>query len=96
MPRRKPNDAANLMEDIANSSATPLRKKHEPQEIRIYIKLLKKALKYLPLGSRAYYYVAGEVARANSELKKAGIAGSGQGQRDDASKPPHKPKDEKS
>jgi len=40
----------------------------DPAEIRIYVKALKRALKLLPLGSRAYYYLSGEIVRANLEL----------------------------
>ena len=83
LPRRKPINAADVVEDIANTPPTAIRKRHEPQEIKIYIKLLKKALKYLPLGSRAYYYVSGEIVRANSELRTLGTPASGQSQRDD-------------
>lgn len=41
----------------------------DPQELRIYIKQLAKALKFLPLGSRAYYAVSGELLRANTQLR---------------------------
>lgn len=41
----------------------------DPAEVRIYLKALRRALKFLPLGSRAYYYVSGEIVRANRELK---------------------------
>lgn len=52
---------------------------HDPQEVRIYVKQLKKALKFLPLGSRVYYYVSGEILRANTQLKllvSTGLTGS--------------------
>jgi len=42
--------------------------KRDPAEIRIYVKALKRAIKFLPLGSRAYYYLSGEIVRANREL----------------------------
>jgi hypothetical protein len=45
--------------------------KRDPAEIRIYVKALKRALKFLPLGSRAYYYLSGEIVRANRELNSA-------------------------
>jgi hypothetical protein len=41
----------------------------DPAEVRIYLKALRRALKFLPLGSRAYYYVSGEIVRANRQLK---------------------------
>lgn len=43
--------------------------KNDPAEIRIYIKQLKRALRFLPIGSRAYYYLEGELVRANKSLK---------------------------
>jgi len=41
----------------------------DPAEARIYLKQLRRALKFLPLGSTASYYVSGEILRANRELK---------------------------
>ena len=68
MPRRKPR----LYPDLSRNPVEPpvhVRRMHDPQEVRIYVKQLKKALKFLPLGSRAYYYVSGEILRANTQLK---------------------------
>ena len=45
--------------------------KLDPAEIRIYVKALKRAIKFLPLGSRAYYYLSGEIVRANRELSSS-------------------------
>ena len=60
---------------------------HDPQEVRIYVKQLKKALKYLPLGSRAYYYVSGEILRANMQLKLLVSTGSTDQGHDSAGSP---------
>jgi hypothetical protein len=60
---------------------------HEPQEVKIYIKQLKKALKFLPLGSRAYYYVSGEILRANTQLRIL-VSGPTGGQRHGSEGPP--------
>ncbi len=49
--------------------------RHDPAEIKFYIKQLKKAMYYLPLGSRAYYAVSGELLKATRELKSAMPAG---------------------
>ncbi len=43
--------------------------RNDPTEIRIYIKQLRKALRFLPIGSRANYYLEGELVRANKTLK---------------------------
>ena len=56
----------------------------DPAEVRIYLKQLRRALKFLPLGSRAYYYVSGEIVRANRELKSYPTKPEAQGSR----KPP--------
>jgi hypothetical protein len=45
------------------------RQRHDPQELKIYIKQLSRALKFIPLGSRAYYAITGELLRANAQLK---------------------------
>ncbi len=50
--------------------------RNDPTEIRIYIKQLKKALRFLPIGSRAYYYLEGELVRANRTLKASVTANS--------------------
>jgi hypothetical protein len=52
------------------------RQRNDPIELKIYIKQLSKALKFLPLGSRAYYAVTGELLRANTQLKAVMPAGS--------------------
>lgn len=75
MPRRKPR----LYPDLSQDPVEPqvhVRRMHDPQEVSIYLKQLKKALKFLPLGSRAYYYVSGEILRANTQLKLLVSAGS--------------------
>jgi len=61
---------------------------HDPQEVRIYVKQLKKALKFLPLGSRAYYYVSGEILRANMQLKLLVSTGSTDSQERDSADSP--------
>ncbi len=50
--------------------------RNDPAEIRIYIKQLKKALRFLPIGSRAYYYLEAELVRANQTLKASVTANS--------------------
>src|SRR5207302_2414863 len=62
-------------EEFETHSAQP-RQRHDPQELKIYIKQLSKALKFLPLGSRAYYVVTGELLRANTQLKALVPSGS--------------------
>ncbi len=49
---------------------SPIKDPLDPAEIKIYLKQLKRALKFLPLGSRAYYYVSGEIVRASRELQR--------------------------
>ncbi len=49
---------------------SPIKDPLDPAEIKIYLKQLKRALKFLPLGSRAYYYVSGEIVRAGRELQR--------------------------
>ena len=53
-----------------------IRQRNDPAELRIYIKQLSRALKFLPLGSRAYYAVTGELLRASTQLKAILPAGS--------------------
>ena len=84
MPRRKNNVRSHLPEDILDVPDPVVRKMHDPQEVRIYIKLLRKALKFLPLGSRAYYYVSGEILRASTQLKTLGPSSSTESQGRDA------------
>ena len=76
-----------LTEDMEESPQVELRKRPEPEEVRIYVKQLKKALKFLPLGSRAYYYISGEVARANAELRISEKTTSTHGQHSDTRGP---------
>jgi len=87
MPRRKPR----LYPDLPQDPAEPpvhVRRMHDPQEVRIYVKQLKKALKFLPLGSRAYYYVSGEILRANTQLKLIVSLGPADGQGHDSAGSP--------
>ena len=75
MPRRKER----LTIRDAGEDAMPgvqMRQRNDPAELRIYIKQLSKALKFLPLGSRAYYAVTGELLRANTQLKAVMPTGS--------------------
>jgi hypothetical protein len=51
-------------------------RRYDPQELKIYIKQLSKALKFLPLGSRAYYAVTGELLRAKTRLRALVPSGS--------------------
>jgi len=62
-------------EEIA-ATRSQTQSQHDPEELRIYIKQLSKALKFLPLGSRAYYAVTGELLRANAQLKAVAPTGS--------------------
>ncbi len=78
MPKRKTIGPPDLSELDAPEPAP--RKIHDPEEVRIYIKALKRALRYLPLGSRAYYYVSGEIHRASTQLKTLASAGSPESQ----------------
>lgn len=75
MPRRKER----LTIKTPDEHATPgvqIRQRNDPTELRIYIKQLSRALKFLPLGSRAYYAVTGELLRASTQLKAILPAGS--------------------
>ena len=65
--RREPPTVKDLFEPLEEAGVQS-KPRLDPAEVRIYVKALKKALKFLPLGSRAYYYVSGEILRANKEL----------------------------
>ena len=68
MPRRK--ERLTIKPSAEEFEGTvQIRQRHDPQELKIYIKQLSKALKFLPLGSRAYYAVTGELLRASTQLK---------------------------
>jgi len=69
LPRRKERLTINSPEDEFEASDVQTHQRHDPQELKIYIKQLSKALKFLPLGSRAYYAVTGELLRASTQLK---------------------------
>ena len=87
MPRRKPR----LYPDLSRNPVEPpvhVRRMHDPQEVSFYVKQLKKALKFLPLGSRAYYYVSGEILRANTQLKLIVSLGPADGQGHDSAGSP--------
>ena len=76
VPRRKERlTIKSSGEEFETHSVQP-RQRHDPQELKIYIKQLSKALKFLPLGSRAYYVVTGELLRANTQLKALVPSGS--------------------
>jgi hypothetical protein len=76
VPRRKGRLTINSPEDEFETRDVPTRQQRDPQELKIYIKQLSKALKFLPLGSRAYYAVTGELLRANTQLRALMPAGS--------------------
>ncbi len=65
----KRRDAPNLPVDPEEETLREPAKRHDPTEIRIYIKCLRRALRYIPIGSRAYYYLEGELLRANKMLR---------------------------
>jgi hypothetical protein len=69
VPRRKERLAIKSPGDELETSEVQSPQRHDPQELKIYIKQLSKALKFLPLVSRAYYAVTGELLRANTQLK---------------------------
>jgi len=69
VPRRKERLSIKDPGDELEVPKVQTRQRHDPQELKIYIKQLSKALKFLPLGSRAYYAVTGELLRANTQLK---------------------------
>ena len=76
MPRRKERlTIKSPGEEFETHSVQP-RPRHDPQELKIYIKQLSKALRFLPLGSRGYYAVTGELLRANTQLKAMVPSGS--------------------
>ena len=77
MPRRKEKLAIKSPGDEFEAPGVQTRQRHDPQELKIYIKQLSKALKFLPLGSRAYYAVTGELLRASTQLRALVPAGSG-------------------
>jgi len=69
VPRRKERLTIKSQRDEFEPPDVQARQRHDPQELKIYIKQLSKALKFLPLGSRAYYAVTGELLRASTQLK---------------------------
>jgi hypothetical protein len=69
LPRRKDRLSIKTPGDEFEVPKAQTRQRHDPQELKIYIKQLSKALKFLPLGSRAYYVVTGELLRASTQLK---------------------------
>jgi hypothetical protein len=75
LPRKKERLTIKHTDEIAQDDLQ-LRQQRDPQELKIYIKQLSKALKFLPLGSRAYYAVTGELLRANTQLRVIVPAGS--------------------
>jgi len=77
--RKRPSNKR--LEDLRPLQQEPVRQTHDPLEVRIYINQLKKALKFLPLGSRAYYYVSGELVRSGVELKGSETENKGPSQR---------------
>lgn len=75
MPRRKERLTIRTPDEDA-TRVVQTRQRSDPAELRIYIKQLSRALKFLPLGSRAYYAVTGELLRASTQLKAILPAGS--------------------
>jgi hypothetical protein len=69
VPRRKERLTIKSSENEFETGAAQIRQRRDPQELKIYIKQLSKALKFLPLGSRAYYAVTGELLRASTQLR---------------------------
>jgi len=69
VPRRKERLTIKSPGDELEPPDVQTHQRHDPQELKIYIKQLSKALKFLPLGSRAYYAVTGELLRATTQLK---------------------------
>ena len=69
VPRRKQPLTVKHTPDDFEENSVQVPQRHDPQELKIYIKQLSKALKFLPLGSRAYYAVTGELLRATTQLK---------------------------
>jgi hypothetical protein len=76
LPRRREKLSIGPSGNEVESTSSRHSLLHDPQELKIYIKQLSKALKFLPLGSRAYYAVTGELLRASTELKAHVPAGS--------------------
>ena len=76
LPGRKERLTIKSPEDEFETRKVQTRQRHDPQELKIYIKQLSKALKFLPLGSRAYYAVTGELLRANIQLRALVPSGS--------------------
>jgi hypothetical protein len=69
MARRKGRLTIRSSENEFEAGSVQIRQRRDPQELKIYIKQLSKALKFLPLGSRAYYAVTGELLRASTQLR---------------------------
>ncbi|OLD14397.1 MAG: hypothetical protein AUI50_07260 [Crenarchaeota archaeon 13_1_40CM_2_52_14] len=69
MPKRKERLTIKSREDEFETPDVQTRQRRDPQELKIYIKQLSKALKFIPLGSRAYYAVTGELLRASTQLR---------------------------
>jgi hypothetical protein len=69
VPRRKERLTIKSAEDEFEGPDVQTRQRRDPQELKIYIKQLSKALKFIPLGSRAYYAVTGELLRASTQLR---------------------------
>jgi hypothetical protein len=76
VPRRKERLTIKSPGEEFETHSVQTRRRHDPQELKIYIKQLSKALKLLPLGSRAYYAVTGELLRANTQLRALVPSGS--------------------
>ncbi len=69
MARRKERLTIKSSENEFETGSVQIGQRRDPQELKIYIKQLSKALKFLPLGSRAYYAVTGELLRASTQLR---------------------------
>jgi hypothetical protein len=67
--RRKERLTIKSSENEFETGSVQIGQRRDPQELKIYIKQLSKALKFLPLGSRAYYAVTGELLRASTQLR---------------------------
>jgi hypothetical protein len=75
MPRRKERlTVKSPGEEFETHSVQP-RQRHDPQELKIYQTIIE-SFEILPLGSRAYYAVTGELLRANTSLKALVPSGS--------------------
>jgi hypothetical protein len=75
VPRKRERLTVKSPEDEFAAGSDQTRQRRDPQELKIYIKQLSKALKFLPLGSRAYYAVTGELLRASTQLRALVPAG---------------------